>query len=229
MNLNSAIAVGSSSLLRAILFTRDPALPSTIDTPNGALTMLQVVGVTLDEVLAVKQWDSQKFLILFEQHITGALTDLERDSLFSNPAFATCVQMAISTDGSSTGTLFPAAASFRGDSSGATRRVIVKLGANGVRELLQVFPGRLPFDRPLTIVCRDRAICFTPSRTAGWESTPGEPTLQIHSTHQFASELLAVLKAEAGEYHFESMPNLSMVVERSAISDRDGIIVEWIG
>jgi hypothetical protein len=225
MNLNGPIALGSPSAIEAILFTHDPALPEEMETPNGTVRFLQIVGITLDEVLAVKQWNSESFLTLLDERIPGALTDAQRESLLRDPAFAARVQAGIAADGSSTAVLFPSVASFRQEK----KQIVVTLGANGVRDFLQVFPGRLPFERPLSIVCGETLIVFTPSSTAACKTVDDEPTLQIETTRQFASELMASLKAQAGEYRFPAMPELLIVIERSAITDRDGTIVEWVG
>lgn len=48
MNLNGPIAQGATTALGAVTFTADPELPA-IETPNGRVTFLQVVGITEDE------------------------------------------------------------------------------------------------------------------------------------------------------------------------------------
>src|SRR6185295_17010434 len=62
MDLNSTIALGVQTDIRAITFVRDPQLPQAIETPNGSVKFLQVVGITLDELQAIKCWNSEKFL-----------------------------------------------------------------------------------------------------------------------------------------------------------------------
>ena len=55
MDLNGPICVGSDTAIRAIGFTPDPQLGS-IDTPNGRVEFLQVVGLTTDEHDACSNW-----------------------------------------------------------------------------------------------------------------------------------------------------------------------------
>ncbi len=61
MNANGPIAAEQDTAIRAIAFLDDPELPP-IDTPNGKLSFLQIVGLTDDEELALKQWNTQKAL-----------------------------------------------------------------------------------------------------------------------------------------------------------------------
>ncbi len=53
MNLNGPIALGTNTAIRAIAFIADPELP-TIQTPNGSVQFIQIVGITEDEELALQ-------------------------------------------------------------------------------------------------------------------------------------------------------------------------------
>src|SRR5690606_5975984 len=77
LNANGAIAAGSESLIRSVAFIHDPELPP-IETPNGHMEFLQVVGVTDDEELAIKQWNALEVLEVFREHLPLLLTDLDR-------------------------------------------------------------------------------------------------------------------------------------------------------
>jgi suppressor of fused-like protein len=74
-----------STGLSAFALCEDPLLPPR-DTPNGRLTFLQLVGLTMDEVETVAQWETLPFLeIVAEQHPL-LITDLSRDSVLADEA-----------------------------------------------------------------------------------------------------------------------------------------------
>src|SRR5262249_54453591 len=66
MDLNGPIAWGTDTAIRAIAFTLDPQL-ETIDTPNGQVQFLQIVGLTLDEHAACGDWHTAPVLDLLRE------------------------------------------------------------------------------------------------------------------------------------------------------------------
>jgi len=59
MHLNGTIyANAQTSSIVAIVFTPDATLPARIDTPNGTVDFLQVVGLTNDEYELTWEWST---------------------------------------------------------------------------------------------------------------------------------------------------------------------------
>ena len=61
MNANGPIAIDVDTKIRSVAFGEDPELPA-IETPNSRVQFIQVVGITDDEQLAIKQWATLKAL-----------------------------------------------------------------------------------------------------------------------------------------------------------------------
>ena len=102
MNANGPIALETDTQLTALGFCTDPEL-GELDTPNGRLTFLQVVGLTADEMEGMICWDGEKFLTELERHLPLCITDLDRNSQMSNTEFRTAWLQGVERDGSSTG------------------------------------------------------------------------------------------------------------------------------
>ncbi|RSM61688.1 hypothetical protein DMH04_53875 [Kibdelosporangium aridum] len=70
------------SLIRTLAFIRDPEL-GEIDTPNGAVQFLQLVGLTPDEYEAATEWHTESLLGLLQPQMPLAVTDIDRSSLLT--------------------------------------------------------------------------------------------------------------------------------------------------
>jgi len=58
MHLNGPIFAGSNSSIVAVLFAPDATLPAKIDSANGSVEFLQVVGLTNDEYKLSWEWST---------------------------------------------------------------------------------------------------------------------------------------------------------------------------
>ncbi|GJM68677.1 hypothetical protein HMSSN036_08930 [Paenibacillus macerans] len=85
LDANGPICVGDDTKLTALAFTWDPELPE-IDTPNGKVEFLQMIGITGDELEAMQAWNTRGMLKACEGHLPGLVTDLSRDSVLEVPA-----------------------------------------------------------------------------------------------------------------------------------------------
>ena len=57
MNANGPIAQETTTKLESVVCATDPEL-GEISTPHGQLTFVQLIGITPDELAAIKAWDS---------------------------------------------------------------------------------------------------------------------------------------------------------------------------
>jgi suppressor of fused-like protein len=232
LDLNSPIALDLPTKIRAIMFMDDPQM-GTIQTPNGRVQFLQIMGISLDELRVLKRWRSEKFLELLTSEIPLGLTDLSRDTLLSRPDVRQKVEEGCLQDGSSTGMLYVSRLAWeRPDgqgSPGAATTVII--GANGVRDLGPVLKGRIPHGENLMICASDAVVGFEPGERCGVEAREkdGFTSLHILLTAQAARELAELVQPKAGTYVLVEWPELRIVVERSEIKDREGKVVEVIG
>ena len=228
MNLNSTIALGVETDIRAITLVNDPQLPGRIESANGSLEFLQIVGITLDELQAIKRWKSDKFLAVLAAYLPGLVTDLDRKSLLSNPEFKKIVDDGIRTDGSSSGALYLTNVQWRVSRSLiGGRRLTVTIGANGVSDLIAILPSRIAFQREFALIAK-QVVSFVPAETFRWEEIDAT-AVRIALSAQAAIELSETLQVKAGEYNIPSMPGVLVVIEPSMIRDVDDKIVEQIG
>lgn len=144
--LNGPIALGRQTVLEAAAFLPDPELPA-IDTPNGRLEFLQLVGLSADEYEATKSWDTMKLLGVLAERDPALLTDLARSSALSDPDIRRRVEAGTAQDGSSMELFFATRGSL--DTKGPAP--ILGVAANGLDDLKRLIRGRLAFERPAMI------------------------------------------------------------------------------
>lgn len=231
MNLNGPIALGVETAIHAIGFIEDPSLPA-IQTPNGHLRFTQVVGLTIDEVAALRSWDATKFLALLATKIPLSTTDLDRSSTLTDPLIADAVLAGMQVDGSSTGLLYVSALSWRQKKRLLrSPKTTLVLGANGVRDLVPVLRGRIPFGRPLSILGPEALIVFQPAETFAITRDENEdfPTVRISLSAQDTHLLADLVRPVRGSYSHAALRGLEVVVEPSIIKTPEGKISHTIG
>ncbi|GIP31764.1 hypothetical protein J2TS4_09740 [Paenibacillus sp. J2TS4] len=62
LDANGPICLDSDTQLTALAFVHDPEL-STIDTPNGRVQFLQMIGITGDELESMQTWNAWGTLV----------------------------------------------------------------------------------------------------------------------------------------------------------------------
>lgn len=220
--LNSPIHVGSDTKIRAVTFIQDPQL-EPIDTPNGYVEFLQIVGLTDDELVAIEAWNSERFCQLMAKDNPWLITDLDRSSFLEDPAFAEQVRECTLSEGSSTPAMYTPYLRYV-DSGTETKIVLGAIMATGLSNHLL---GRIPFDRDLTVYSDEFSIQFAPADEFSVNQFGDEVTLNLPKSkaHAFAAMLVPV----AGTYSSEEFPNLTLVIEPTEIKDRDGNVTDVIG
>jgi hypothetical protein len=104
LGLNREINFGSETELNTIAFTYDTEL-KPINTQNGIVVFLQIVGLTQDEKIAMQCWNSMKFIETISKELPLLITDTTRGSVLQDDSIRNKVERGIETDGSSTETL----------------------------------------------------------------------------------------------------------------------------
>ncbi|EDY21435.1 conserved hypothetical protein [Chthoniobacter flavus Ellin428] len=228
MDLNGPIALGVETKIRAIAIAQDSEL-GRIQTPNGELTFLQVVGITLDELFTAKAWDTSRLLETIQPHLPLWITDLTRSSFTDDLSIACTIQAGIERDGSSTAFLFVGATSWKLERPLLrSERLVLTLGANGVRNFVTVLPNRIPFGRSLDVASREGRVHFAPADECAWNAM-GEEELVVHLTAAAAHALVRTVIPKQGTYMISQFPNFVVQVVKSEIKDTEGKVVEVIG
>ncbi|NLX59124.1 MAG: suppressor of fused domain protein [Phycisphaerae bacterium] len=237
MDLNGPICAGDPTEIQAMTARLDPALGS-IDTPNGHVDFIQIVGITGDELAAMKAWKNEAVLVELNAVNALGIIDLRRLSVLSNPEAAKRIAEGTAREGSSTGFLFDGYTRFKVSSRlFGGRRADVYLGAGGVAEVARIVQGRLPFGRELILQLEDGSqLVFEPGKP-GWRAentdgaTPGQPLQRLVLTLDADSTkaLVAALQPRRGDFALPGTADVTFHIEQTVIRDPQGRPVETIG
>ncbi|WP_433179256.1 suppressor of fused domain protein [Actinoallomurus sp. CA-150999] len=218
MNANGPIAASrTDSAIQALTFTVDPEL-GEISTPHGKVQFLQVVGLTIEEYEAARQWESSALLGLLEPRTPLHVTDLDRGSLLADPAIAAAVRAGIERDGSAGGALYVSVASWAVE--GET--TVLTFGALPAPAIARAVAARLPRGEDV-IVSEDggSTIAFLPHERFAAEPMD-EKSLTIGVPPAAIDDLVAALRPEAGRHPVPSLPGLVIEIEPSIMRDPHG-------
>jgi len=224
MPLNGPIHIESDTKIHAIMFVEDPEL-GAIDTPNGRVEFVQIVGLTVDELNAIDQWNSRSFADLIREHNPLFITDVNRDSLLDDPEFNKAVQSGIQRDGSQTGQMYGDQFSFKLDKS--TNEYEFRIGALISAPLSRRLVARIPFDRDFTVSGEGGSILFSPADT--FDISIEDEHCQIQLPLEHCTAFAELLSPKSGTYHSEIFPNLTVIVEPTEIKDEDGNVTDTLG
>jgi len=223
MSLNGPIALETDTPIRAIVFTLDPEL-GLIDTPNGQVEFLQVVGLTEDELAAVQCWNGKGFLELLRTRNELLVTDLSRGSYLKDLDFARRVAERTEAEGASSSGLYCDQARCE-PSDGGTMTLV--LGAAVADDLGRRLRGRIPYGRPFSVFTDLTEIRFEPGNR--FQCQPIERGFLFQFTAAQTRVFAAILAPQQAVHQPPEMPGLTVVIEKTEIRDNDGNLVKTIG
>ena len=227
MDLNGPIALGKSTNIVAIAFAYDLEL-APVDSPNGRVEFLQVVGLTSDEFRAARCWNTVGFLEVLSKGNPLMITDLARDSILEDAATAATVQNRSASEGSSTGHLFTDSMTWTLEPGPLrSKGVLVTMGANAARQVSDILPGRVPHGRPLSLGSGKQIITFEPGNSPSWSADDGDH-LRIRLSGDVAYELARSLGTGVGDYDVPELPDVHFTVRLSKIKDGGGRVVREV-
>jgi len=227
MTAHGPIARDTETALCSMGFVFDPELPA-IDTPNGRVTFLQIVGLTEDEEGAVKRWKTRALLDVLLPHMPLWVTDLGRRSLLERADVRAQIEEGLRRDGSSTGSLFTDVLAWRTRLRLPRASVVeITIGAGQVLDLVALLPLRLPFDRDFHFVGHDCALRFL--RSDANSVTKDDRTLTLKLTDSTVRAFARCLQPRAGKYGVDGLDGVSWLIEKTVIRDAQGAPVRTIG
>lgn len=211
LSAGGPIAADSDSAIRALAFVHDPEL-APIDSDNGRVEFLQIVGLTNEEEFALKRWSTLKVLEVFHDYLPLWITDLERGSLLADPEIAARLAEGSAREGSSVGTIYA-------DHLGWEQRkrllraptTVLSLSARQVGELLALLPLRLPFGHAFGVVGPERRAVFEPA-VRGNEAEIADGALHLRLDERAVRSLVSRLRAQAGTYEVDGFAALQVQV-----------------
>jgi hypothetical protein len=215
MDANGPLCLETDTEITAMVFAEDPEMPGK-DTPNGRVNFLQVVGITKDELKAIKQWHSMPVVKLLSRDNPFLLTDLKRPSIMKQPDVVAAVEEGINRDGSSTGMLFVDALNWK--IAGTPRKnCTISVGSLIVPELKAIVPARLGHDKPLMLFGNDAKISLVPAAATKFE--PDDAGLRLELTKDDMKTFMSKMQESAGVY--DVLPDLKVEVIKQVIKDAD--------
>jgi len=221
LDANGPIALDTDTQLRHLAFVADPQLLA-IDTANGRLNFLQLVGLSDDEMAAIKRWSTLGVLTVMAPAMPLWITELGRGSLLRDPALAAQLEAGSQREGSSTGMLLVETLDWRVD-GGITTLV---LGAGQVDSVLELLPLRLHHDRPLVVLGQQRQWRFEPGLMDDVQSD-GDSARCVLSDSSLRAMLDSV-RAERGVYPLPG-GKLQVEVRPTLLRDGQGSVIREIG
>ncbi|MDF9843152.1 MULTISPECIES: suppressor of fused domain protein [unclassified Paenibacillus] len=228
LDANGPICLEADTKLTALAFTDDSELPA-IDTPNGRVEFLQMVGITADELEAMTTWNTNAFLHAAQEELPYYITDLLRDSLLNVPGIRNALREGIERDGSSTGFFYVDQLEWEPGKSRLFGKApaVLTMGAKQTEMVARLLSARLSKGKELALVSQKLRIILQPAAETAFEES--EQTVRVSLSEATARELSATLLPLEGEYKLSSAKGLILRVNKTYIKDQDGQVVDTIG
>jgi suppressor of fused len=222
LDANGPISHDIPTLLHSLGFVPDPELPP-INTINGTVEFIQVVGLTQDESAAAQRWETRRVMTLLRPYMPLFITHLKRGSIMKFAAVANQVNDGIRREGSATGVVLTDLLEVK-----ATKRfwreplASIRLGARQIEQLIALLPLRLKFERPFSL----SGPGWTARRNS-WRIERGLVCLCV--TKATVEEIATLLQVRQGVYKLPSFPNILWDVKQTTIRNAEGEIVDIVG
>jgi hypothetical protein len=226
IDLNGPIALGQKTAIHAAGFALDPQLPP-MRTPNGRVNFVQCVGLTLDELATVQDWNARGVLGLLAIHNPLLVTDLKRRSILTDPDLAEAVRRGTERDGSSTGRINVNKATWRETTRAGKPHLQLTFAAHVVDRLGRYLSGRLPHERDFVVLGAKKGIIFEPGKRLRWKAD--NELLTVKLPEALVSAVAETMQPVRGVYRFPGHEALSIKVVPAEIKDGDGNVVEVVG
>ena len=228
---NARLGEGADSGMHSLILADDPEL-KTLRAPAGHLRFLQLVGITHDELRALKSWRAEGFLETLCRHNPRLVTDLGRASILEQPEIEEAIRSGMARDGSSLAEIHTDTAEFqarRGRRPDGSDEVHVTLSAAVVEDLRSVLLQRISFGRPLRVCGPDKTLVFWPGGALGRDDAHDDSVLYLHLNTTLAQALVHNLRPLRGIYMCPELPGLVVHVLPSEIRDSRGTLLRIVG
>jgi hypothetical protein len=226
MDLQGPMGGDGRTEIRGALFADDPQL-GAIDTAHGTVRFVQVVGVTLDELEAVKDWSCEGFLRVLGERDPLYVTDLLRPGHLRDARFAEACRLGARADGSSHGSSFATAVRWNELLTERGPGMELVIGAIAVPDLSRALRLRLPYNRPFRLHGRRASIRLVPALAPNWKIEGSELVLGV--PWDAAASLAEGLRPRRGRYEWPGMPGVSVVVEPTDVRGARGELLRVLG
>ncbi|MEK4031326.1 suppressor of fused domain protein [Pseudobacillus sp. FSL P4-0506] len=228
MDANGPICLESNTALTALAFTNDPEL-SSMDTLNGKVEFIQVVGITADELEAMQIWNTLGVLKACANHMPYYITDLSRTSFLHDAKVNDAIQKGSKTDGSNTGFLFNEQITWKPAQKKLFKRLpaTVTFGAKQANTIGKVLQGRAVKKEPLRLVSNEAKVVFLFGDQP--QVTEKEGYMEIMLNEKAMKELTEQLQPCVKKFSIPSLESVVFEIVKTDVKDSEGHVVETIG
>ncbi|MCE0448336.1 suppressor of fused domain protein [Brevibacillus sp. AF8] len=228
LDANGPICLGADTQLTALAFVTDPQL-AEIDTPNGRVQFLQMVGITGDELDAMMAWNTRGVLQSGLPYMPSYITDLERDSLLCNSTVSDAVQKGMEQEGSNTAYLFVSQLGWEPGKKGFLKKApsTLSLGAKQAEVIGKILRGRMRKGESLSLLGPDVRIVFESG--ANPECIPGEDVIRFVLDDATTIALTKQLLPKESSFEIPSLKGIAINIVKTNITDSEGNVVKVIG
>ena len=201
--------------LTALAVVDDPTLTAS-DTPHGHVRFLQLVGITADELDAIKDWNSEGVIALLEERDPMHVTDLRRHSIREDPDVEARIRAGIARDGSSHGAAFTQQLDFTRNEDGSLHLLV---GAIAIPDVRRALRSRVPFARPFRLYGPHSTVVLWPAGVTQPADELEDDVLFVELTAEQAEALYETLDTRPDRYLCADLPGLVIEVEASEAND----------
>jgi suppressor of fused len=224
--LNGPIALEEETDIHSILFATDPQL-GKIDTPLGNASFLQVVGITIDEEMAIKSWNAEPFTKILEEQSPYLTTDLNRTSILKEPEIEKKVSTGIKKEGSNTGIVFVTQLDWQfRESEDGKKEVDVRLGAGQVNDLKVILPNRIAHGHGFLMEGLEKSLGFLPDPGSAFEME--DELLTLFIDQDTTLQLIDSLEPKIKSFSLTGLPGVTFYLEKTEILNQEGKVVQTI-
>lgn len=225
MQANGPLREDSPTELQAMLFRRDAALDPLVDP-----AVVQVLGVTMDELAAKRCWRAEPMIALLERRLGAELVvDLDRSSVLADPAVAREAAEGALRDGSSTTTLAVEHVALEGGRRLPRRGPSVTIDALVAEDFGLLVAARLDHGQQLDVEASDGTVLhIRPGGRVSLAQVQGahwKLELPPAATRWLREEL----GPRAGTYRPPPLSPLTLEVRAIDVTDRDGAVLHTVG
>ena len=209
MDVNGPIAIEERTDLKAAVFVEDPEL-GAIDTPHGSVRFVQVVGITLDELDALRRWNTDAMVDLYRRNNPLLVTDLGRPSILADPEIAAEIETGRRRDGSSMAGVYLETLSW----TESADQLLVTIGAAALEDWGIMLEGRVALGHEASFFGPEQRLDLVPGDVFGWHRHE-EGSMAVTLPPSVASQLASLGERPGGQTWPEA-PGLIVHVEPSA-------------
>ncbi len=218
--LNGPIALDQPTEITAILFQLDPQLQQ-IETPNGLVKFLQIVGLCGDEYTLIQQGYFAPVSRRVAALAPLSITDILRPSILRDPTVLAALTEEEPDD--TQREVFGTIAEWS-DTSG---RLELRLAATIVPQLKGMLRGLATHGEPIAVYGRGTGIVFELASQFGWQEEEG--LLRLSLTKDIATASADELQPRRGTYQVPAANNVRINVAPVDIKDGEGKVVRTHG